>query len=161
MHVALDDQALAELLPGAWTVAATNFPMWLTGKRRNPKFSWGVVSTDPLILSDDVEYTDADGRQKHVLGQNSWHREEFVWRGKGILRPFASRWSVTGASDDGTVAAIRFSKSMATPAGVDIVVRDGVHHSELRAMIARGSVSFGLSAEDFASLSWLSAGPGR
>jgi hypothetical protein len=160
MHATLDDHALAELLPGTWSVAATNFPMWLTGERRDPTFRYETITTSPLTLADDVAYVTPEGEQKHILGVDRWHNDGFTWRGKGLLRLFASHWTVTGASEDGTVAAIHFTRSIATPAGIDILVRADVHHPELRAMIAGSTERFGLSLEDFASLSWLAPGPG-
>lgn len=160
MRATLDDRALADLLPGTWSVAATNFPIWLTGERREPTFSYELLATEPLVLADDVAYLTAEGAEKHIIGSNTRAHEGFTWRGKGWLRFFASHWTVTGASDDATIAAIHFSRSIATPAGIDILVRAGVHHPELRAMIARSTDQFGLSPEDFASLSWLAPGPG-
>lgn len=155
MGALLGDRTLADILPGTWRVAATNFPMWLAGDKRDPRFSYELVSREPLVLADDVAYRTAEGEEKHILGLDSWRHDEFVWRGKGLLKLFASHWSIVGVSDDGTIAAIRFSKSIATPAGVDILVREGVEHPELRAMVARSTEQFGLTLEDFASLSWL------
>jgi hypothetical protein len=159
MHATLDDRALAGLLPGTWAVAATNFPMWLTGERLEPTFSYELIGDDPLVLADDVAYRTADGEQKHIVGRDTWNHEGFTRRGKGRLRLFASHWAVTGASEDGSVVAIHFSRSLATPGGIDILVREGVHHPELRAMIARSTEQFGLSPEEFGSLSWLAPGP--
>ena len=155
MNQTLDEAALAELLPGTWTIAATNFPMWLTGERLDPTFSYGLVSANPLVLSDEVSYSTAEGEQKSIVGQDTWRHEEFVWRGKGLLKIAKSHWSVSGSSEDGHVVAIRFSKSIATPAGIDIIVREGVFQPELRALIARATELFGLSPEDFGSLTWL------
>jgi hypothetical protein len=153
----LDENTLAELLPGNWSVSATNFPMWLGGERQNPRFSYEIVSRDPLVLFDDVSYVVAEsGQEKHIVGTDTLRHEEFVWRGKGWLRFVSSRWTVAGASDDGTVAAIRFAKSAVTPAGLDIIVREGTQQPELRALIARSTELFGLSPEDFGSLTWLS-----
>lgn len=157
MRAPLDENTLAELLPGEWTVAATNFPMWLRGERAEPRFTYGLVSRDPLVLSDDVSWIATENDQeKRLLGTDTLRGDEFVWRGKGLLKLVASRWSVTGASDDGAVAAIRFSKSAVTPAGIDIIVRAGSEQTELRALIARSTELFGLSPEDFGSLTWLS-----
>ncbi|CAN5263371.1 hypothetical protein BH09ACT5_BH09ACT5_09650 [soil metagenome] len=154
MGATLDQRTLADLLPGTWTVAATNFPMWPTGEKLEPRFTYELVSDEPLVLSDDVAFLE-DGEEKHILGQDTWHGDEFVWRGRRLLRLFASHWSVAGMSDDGTIAVIRFSKSLATPAGVDVLVRDGTLHPELRAMIAHASEEFGLTPEEFGSLTWL------
>ena len=157
---AIDETSLADTLPGTWSIAATNFPMWLSGQRRQPRFSYVLLSQSPLIFSDDVSYTDAEGAERHILGQDTFKHNEFVWRGRGRLRFFASRWTICGISDDGTIAVVRFSKSIATPGGLDIVVREGVEHPELRALIAGSTVDYGLSPEDFGSLTWL-YGTGR
>ena len=154
MHEQLDESALAELLPGTWTIAATNFPMWLSGERRSPKFTYGLVSSSPLVLTDDVSYETPAGEKKHIAGKDSYANDQFVWRGKGLLALFSSRWSVVGATKAGTVLAIRFAKTLATPAGIDILVRDDAQ-VEARAVVAGASKEFGLSPEDFASLSWL------
>lgn len=163
MHSTFDEDALGKLLPGTWIVAATNFPMWLNGERLHPRFSYGLVSSSPLVLSDEVSYETAETEKKPsetktIVGQDVFNHDEFVWRGKGVLRFFASHWSVSGASDDGNVVAIHFTKSMATPAGIDIIIRESVEVPELRALIARNTEQFGLSPEDFASLSWLAPG---
>ena len=154
MATALDQEELARLLPGTWAVAASNFPMWLDGSRRDPTFNYEVVNTDPLIFADTVEYTTTDGEPKNVVGVDTLHNESFVWRGRGWFRFFSSRWTVSGASDDGTIMVVRFSKSHVTPAGLDIVVRDGHTYPDLRARIAHATTEFGLSPEDFASLAW-------
>ena len=157
MNHSLDESTLAEILPGTWTIAATNFPMWLTGERLDPSFSYGLISESPLVLSDEVSYDTAEGERKTIIGQDTWNHDEFVWRGKGLLKVAKSRWTVSGSSDDGNVVAIHFSKSIATPAGIDIIVRHGATVPELRAMIARNTEQFGLTPEDFASLTWLHA----
>lgn len=157
MHHVVDESTLAEILPGTWVIAATNFPMWLTGERQDPTFTYGLVSTDPLVLSDEVSFTTAEGEAKSILGQDTWRGEEFVWRGKGLLKVAKSRWTVTGTSEDHEVVAIHFTKSIATPAGIDIIVREGSAVPEIRAMLARDTERFGLTPEEFGSLTWLNA----
>lgn len=157
MHETLDEASLAELLPGTWTIAATNFPMWLTGERLEPSFSYGLISDSPLVLSDEVSYLTAEGEPKSIIGQDTWRHDEFVWRGKGLLKVAKSHWHVSGSSEDGNVVAIQFSKSLATPAGIDIIVREGADVLEVRAMIARDTDRYGLSPEQFGSLTWLRA----
>lgn len=128
--------------------------MWLSGERRSPKFSYGLVSSSPLVLTDDVSYETVSRDEKHILGKDTFSNGQFVWRGKGLLGLVSSRWSVAGARKDGTVIAIRFAKTIATPAGIDILVRDDAD-VEARALVAASSAEFGLTPEDFASLSWL------
>ncbi|RFU86607.1 hypothetical protein DY218_11890 [Streptomyces triticagri] len=48
----------------------------------------------------------------------------FRWRGRGALRPLSSVWRVTELAPDGSWAVIEFSKSLLTPAGIDVVVLD-------------------------------------
>lgn len=155
MLTAPDEKTLADILPGTWAVAASSFPMWLRGEKLNPTFTYTMLGTAPLVLDDDVAYSTPDGKLKHVLGTDTWRRDGFQWRGKGLLRPLSSRWSVSGVTKDGTIAAIRFSKSLVTSAGIDIIVREGATPPEPRAMVAIASERFGLSAEDFATLTWL------
>jgi len=160
MGATLDQRTFADTLPGTWTIAATNFPMWLTGEKRHPRFTYELVSSDPLVLSDDVSYVPAgdDSEEKHILGHDTWNGTEFVWRGRKLLRLFASRWSVTGMSDDGALAVIHFTKSLATPSGVDVIVREGSALADVRKTVAHATEDFGLTPEQFGSLTWLTAG---
>lgn len=159
MREPLDEQAMGDLMPGTWIVAATNVPIWLSGERREPRFEYGLISRDPLVLSDDVGYMVGDGRRlgtrKHILGRDTFNGERFVWRGKGLLKLFRSTWHVGGISEDGSIAALEITKSFGTPGGVGIIVREGSIVPELRAIIAHSTDEFGLSPEQFASLSWL------
>jgi hypothetical protein len=159
MGIVPDAGMLSTLLPGNWSVAASNFPLWLAGDRLTPSLTYAVRSADPLVLDEYVSYRTPSGAEKRILGRDKWAGDHFLWRGRGLFGLFSSRWSVVGVSDDGSVAVIRFTKSMATPAGIDIVVRDGAEQPELRATIAGASVDFGLTAEDFASLTWLDERP--
>lgn len=159
MRDPLDEQAMADLLPGTWTVAATSITTWLSGDRSDPRFIYALISREPLILSEDVAYTVARGKragtQKRILGRDTFDGQEFVWRGTGMLKLFTSRWHVGGISDDGSIAAIHFSTSPGTHAGVDVLVREGSPVPELRAAIAHSTDDYGLSPEQFASLTWL------
>ncbi|CAN5298844.1 hypothetical protein BH11ACT4_BH11ACT4_10230 [soil metagenome] len=155
MQAPLDDDVLARVLPGSWTIAATNFPMWLNGERQSPRFSYELVSENPLVLSDVVSFVTAEGEEKHIAGQDTLVRDEFRRRGKRVQRFLVSRWMVSGVSDDGAIAVIHFSQSLAMPSGIDIVVREGAEVPEVRATIARATEEFGLSPEEFGSLTWL------
>jgi len=90
-----------------------------------------------------------------VLGTNRFRGEDFRRRGKGLLSFASSRWSVAGVSDDSTIAVIRFAKTLLSPAGVDVVVREGADSHTLRTAVAFSPESLGLSHEEFASLTWL------
>lgn len=150
-----DDVAtLARLLPGRWTIKATNFPMWLSGERREPSFEYGLVREQPLTLSDRVSYVGYDGKPKTILGTDHWNGTGFTWKMRGIGGLFVrSHWQVAGVRQG--LVVIRFEKSLVTPSGVDVVVADGLDATELRSVIAADPASFGLTLEEFASLTWL------
>lgn len=129
--------------------------MWLAGDKSRPQFTYGLLQSSPLRLSDDVSYFDAEGEEKHILGRDTWRREEFVWRGAGLLSIATSRWRVSGANDGRSLLVVRFSQSLVSPAGIDLIVREGSEIPELRKVVAASTEELGLSPEDFASLGWL------
>lgn len=154
MQYFADVATLAQVLPGRWTIRATNFPMWLSGERRDPSFEYGLLSESPLTLSDEVGFLDPDGKRKIIRGTDRWNGTGFTWRMKGIAGLFVrSHWQVAGVRQG--LLVIRFDKSIATPGGVDVVVGEGVDATELRTVIAADPSSFGLTLEEFASLTWL------
>lgn len=163
MSEPLSVDELAVLLPGTWDVAASNFPMWLDRRRRNPTFTYGVLSTDPLVLSDDVAYVtgEGDGEVKHVLGRDTWRRDHFRWRGRGRLFIATSRWTIAGVSADNDVAVVRFAKTLFTPSGVDVITRQNRDHDDIRAIVAADTQALGLTPEEFGSLTWLGQFPGH
>jgi hypothetical protein len=149
-----DVTTLSTLLPGRWTVKATNFPMWLSGERREPRFEYALRRASPLTLSDTVTYADQSGREKQIHGTDTWNGRGFTRRMRGFAGLFVrSRWEIAGVRQG--LLVIRFEKSSATPAGVDVVVGEGVDATELRTVIAADPAGFGLAIEEFASLTWL------
>jgi hypothetical protein len=113
------------LLAGRWYVQRTNFPMWLSGTRRRPAFDYRLVDGDPR-LSDTVTYVTAGGAQKQIAGydaQDPNHGAHFTWRGKGLLSLLSSDWYVVHLDADAGVAAIYFTRTLFTPAGVDVLAR--------------------------------------
>lgn len=150
-----DEQSLAELLPGTWRIGATNFPFWLGGDRLRPRCSYELRTTDPLSLRDIVSFATANGTEKRIAGVDRWKNGEFVRRGTGVRSLFPSHWSVAGGSDDGSILVIRFSPSLTTSAGVEIVVRDGADSHTFRTAVATSSDALGLTNGEFASLTWL------
>jgi hypothetical protein len=144
-----DVRALAQLMPGRWTVKATNIPAWMSGERRESLLEFAPAGENPLTLSSLLSYTDPDGKSKTSRSRDRWNGAGFT-RG-GILS--RSRWEVAGARQG--LMVLRYEKSLATEAGVDVVVAEGVDATELRSVIAADPGSFGLSLEEFASLTWL------
>lgn len=150
-----DDVAtLQQVLPGRWTVKATNFPMWLSGERREPTFEYVVLRDDPLTLGDEVTYTEPNGKTKSIRGVDRWNGTGFTWKMNGLRGLIVkSRWQVAGIRQG--LVVLRFDKSLVSPAGVDVIVGEGLDATELRSFIAADPASFGLTLEEFASLTWL------
>ncbi len=146
-------ESLATALPGRWVVRATNFPMWLRGDRHAPVIEYAVLQSDPLVLSDTVEYIDDRRGPRRVLGVDRARGDGFVWRGTGVLRMLRSRWQVAGLHD--SVLCIRFARSAVTPAGIDVLVREGARVPELRRFVAEDLDRLGLTTAEFAGLGWL------
>ena len=144
---------IRDVLPGSWQLSATNFPMWVNGSRRNPEFEYALRSEVPLVLTDRVRFTDDRGGQRVITGTDRWAGDHFSWRGAGALALRRSRWSIAWLSDD--LLVIHFEQSRATPAGTNVAIRAGSEHPELRRRIAGDAAGFGLTLEQFASLSWL------
>jgi hypothetical protein len=150
-----DDVAtLQQVLPGRWIVKATNYPMWLSGERREPAFEYVLLRDEPLMLAVEVSYTAENGRVRSTRGIDRWNGRGFTWKMNGLRGLFVtSRWEVAGLRQG--LVVLRFEKSPVTPARVDVVVAEGLDASELRSVIAADPGSFGLSIEEFASLTWL------
>lgn len=133
---------------------ATNFPMWLSGENRDPSIAYELLRDRPLRLSDRVTYVEQDGKPKAMAGTNAWIGYGFTRRAKGIGGLFSrGRWEVAGARQG--LVVLRYEKSMAMPSGVDVMVGEGVDATDLRRLIAADPASFGLTIEEFASLTWL------
>jgi len=155
MPLVTDAAGLAALLPGTWSVGATNSPMWLGGDRLRPRFRYDLKSADPLVFDDVVSYTRGDGVEKIICGRDRFRADGFVWRGTRLRSLMTSRWSVIGATEDSNIVVIRFTKSHLSPAGVDVIVRDGTDSHAFRTAVAGLSESLGLTQGEFASLTWL------
>lgn len=146
---------LYEQLPGRWLVQATNFPMWLSEKRRNPSITYGVLAEEPLTLSDLVEYRDPKGKIKCIKGVDIAVEagKGFKWRGEGILALLSSYWTIVTMEEN--ILIIRFEKSLVTPAGLDVLIREGTTICDLKLELRESLENYGLSIEEFRSLSWL------
>lgn len=150
-----DDVAtLQQVLPGRWVVKATNFPMWLSGERSDPAFEYTLLRSDPPVLGDEVTYLDVSGKTKSIRGVDRWNGHGFTWKMNGLAGLFVrSRWEIAGLRQG--LIVLRFENSLLTPAGVDVIVAEGIDATELRSVIAADPASLGLSIEEFASLTWL------
>ena len=155
MPLSTDAAALAALLPGTWSVGATNSPLWLGGNRPRPRFCYELKNADPLVFDTVASFTRADGVEKTIVGRDRFRAGGFLWRGSGLRSFVTSRWSVIGMTNDSNIVVIRFTKSMLSPAGIDVIVRDGMDSHAFRSTVAGLSESLGLTQGEFASLTWL------
>lgn len=120
----------ARRLEGEWRVVATTFPMWLEGKKTQPRFGYSNLQTrDGVTTMDDrVSYLE-DGRPGTIDGIDTQHAEvptHFTWRGRGVLALFASDWDVVFIDEHERFAIITFTKTLATPAGLDVIAREAL-----------------------------------
>ncbi|HEU4848936.1 MAG TPA: hypothetical protein VFS93_00840 [Terrimesophilobacter sp.] len=155
MPTTLDQETIAEALPGSWRVGATNIVDWLDGDRRDPVFRFEVSETTPLAISEEQEFTSPEGKSRLITIQSEWVDGVFRSKGRGILKSGASRWRLGGMSEDRSVLVIRVATIRGGQDGLLVLVRSDAASGELRSMIATRSDEFGLGPEDFASLSWL------
>lgn len=138
-------------LDSTWEIKGTNFPMWLTDKRKNPRITYKRTEKNAVELLDLVEY-EVNGKTKQIKGIDRLVGDQFVWRGIGIMRILSSRWQVVTIKGD--VLVIRFEKSFITPAGVDILVKKGSQIPNLRERVLEHYESFGLTAAERETLQW-------
>lgn len=143
---------LAAILPGRWTIRATNLLHWLGGERLNPVVELSLNSAEPLVLGEQVEFATNEGKDRVVRSHSVWSGDSFVTRKLDLRRPSARRWIVGGASDDGNVIVVKHGSGRS--AGIDVLVREDSGVSEVRALVAGESDRFRLTLEDFASLHW-------
>ncbi|WP_166873180.1 MULTISPECIES: hypothetical protein [unclassified Salinibacterium] len=150
-----DSQLLADTLPGSWTVGATSLPGWAYNGQVAPTFNYELVTAEPLVLAHDIAFEAADGKPKLFAGKTRWRGSHFVSHPLRFTPRGWGRWTVSGASDDRNVLVFALARSFGVPESVFVLVRHGSDIRDLRAMVASGYVSFGLSPEKFASLTWL------
>ena len=128
-------------LDGTWEIKGTNFPMWLTDKRKNPRITYKRTEKNAVELLDLVEY-EANGKTKQIRGMDRLVGGQFIWRGIGIMKI------------KGDVLVIRFEKTFVTPAGVDILIRRGSRSPNLRERVLEHYKSFGLTDKERDTLQW-------
>ncbi|MFF1922346.1 hypothetical protein ACFVW8_17465 [Streptomyces sp. NPDC058221] len=118
-----------ERLAGTWHIVCSSFPMWRSGRRTGATFTYtplpGRSSRAPR-MRDEVAYR-VRGRTRGISGTDTRLTSRpgtvYRWRGKGLLAALTSVWEVTETGEDDAWAVIVFTRSLLTPAGVDVVVR--------------------------------------
>lgn len=150
----MDPRDSVSLLHGTWRIGASNIPVWLSGERRSPALAYDAVAKHPLWLVNSVAYSSVDGYTTRISAVARWRAGRFVSRDSRIHKVFPSKWWVAGSSDDNGVVAIRFAKTRAMPAGINILVRGGQSIADLRALVGKEYGRLGLIPEEFARLTW-------
>lgn len=152
----LGPEQLSSLLPGIWTLRASTFPLWRSARRERPTFSYRLLPGQPLRMHDSVHYCTPRGATRRILGIDTFREStgDFVWRGSGVLAPLTSNWRVSGCNGDGTVIVLRFSRSLVTPAGVDILARLAGDSRDLEERVLRNADQFRLVPDEVRSLTW-------
>lgn len=148
----------AQRLEGGWTVAASNFPMWLEGNKTDPNFIYRVrPGTSPVELDDIVAYTQS-GRRDTIEGtdtQDPSAPAHFTWRGNGLLAAFSSDWIVMAHGPDDRWLILYFTKTLVTPEGVDVIVKRPPLSAEDRESIQKLLASDPFLKERSRGLLWL------
>jgi len=135
------------LLEGKWYVVATNFPMWLNSKNTDPNFNYTNFREKggKLIFDDCVKYS-KNKIPKQIKGkdkQKSTTELKYVWRGKGLLGLFKSKWKVIANDKEGRWIAIYSTRTLVSPEGVDIVARGkNLSENEIKGIISHLDKSY-------------------
>ncbi|MFI5663816.1 hypothetical protein [Streptomyces sp. NPDC051684] len=118
-------------LTGTWHIVCSSFPMWQGERRTSATFTYAPLpggSSGAQKMSDVVRYRIRNGRRRRIRGVDTRLTGRagsvYRWRGRGVLRVLSSEWEVREVGADDAWAVIVFSRSLVTPAGVDVVVRD-------------------------------------
>ena len=145
----------AELLSGVWCLGASSHFFWLDAQHGDPRFQFWVEGQNPLLLTETVRFEGADGVARSVTGSSRPVGGGFVWRGAGKQRLLRRRWELQGMSPDAEIAVVRSEANRVFGPGLSILIRDGIDIPEFRGHVAANAEALGVSAEDFASLTWI------
>ena len=115
-----------ENLEGQWFIIMSNFPMWLKGNKTHPTFNYSIIKKKgSTLLLDKVIYK-KKYKEKSIIGFDKSINEnntEFIWKGKGILCLFKSKWKILCFNTKQQWAIIYFGKTLFTPKGYDVISR--------------------------------------
>jgi hypothetical protein len=126
-----------ESIQGVWHVIGTTFPMWLAGDKLAPQFKYSNLNGNRF--DDTVQYTDKNGKTHEIHGFDVEQGPgEYLWRGRGWLCFFTTKWRFVASADDWAV--IVFEPTLVTPAGLDVISRrENMTKDEMEAILNRGS----------------------
>jgi hypothetical protein len=120
----LSSQTALSSLEGTWHVNMSNFNMWLKGNKLNPRFNYTIQTKRKRVgLMDVVSYYQNE-KQKVIKGFDTPLNDQatrFLWKGKGLLFLFRSKWEILFQND--TWKVIHFEKTLFTKEGYDVISR--------------------------------------
>ena len=111
-------------LEGTWYVNMSNFKMWLKSNNHNPRFTYTLKIRKGITGLHDVVSYNKHIKEKQITGFDKPLNKEatsFVWRGKGLLALFKSKWEILYQNETWTV--IHFQKTLFTAEGYDVISR--------------------------------------
>ncbi|PHK49040.1 hypothetical protein BTJ66_10475 [Staphylococcus edaphicus] len=139
-------------MPGKWYIIGSTFKMWTSGKKTNPSITYSILNSDPLKILDKVQYQ-SKGKTKSIVGYDTLKKGLFIWRGKGMLKPFTSEWETLYIDSD--ILIIKFSSTLVTPSGLDVLLRDRQNAATYKKQLHAHPTSFNLKSETVQELKWL------
>lgn len=141
-----------QYLPGTWHIIASTFKMWTSGKKTNPSITYSIIQSYPLRIHDEVTYQTRN-KSKSIVGYDTLDNNQFNWRGKGILKLFSSKWDIIYIDDE--VLIINFSATLATPSGMDILLRNKQNADSYKRQILNHPEKFNLNTKTIQKFKWL------
>ncbi|MCD8899433.1 hypothetical protein K2V49_04030 [Staphylococcus gallinarum] len=139
-------------LLGKWYIVASTFNMWTSGKKINPSITYSLLELQPLKILDEVAYLTRN-KSKSILGYDTLDNDQFIWRGKGVLRLFSSKWKIIYIDDD--VLVIKFTSTLVTPSGMDILFRNKQKVNSYKEKIESNPEFFNIKKEVLKKFQWL------
>ncbi|MEU6121940.1 hypothetical protein [Streptomyces sp. NPDC047123] len=118
----MDPDVTPRQLAGTWHIVCSTFPMWLSGRRSGPTFTYTPLA-DGHRMRDEVAYRTRRGARRIMGTDTRVGTAAYRWRGLGPLALLTSTWRIAERSQADTWAVITFNRSLVTPAGVDVIVR--------------------------------------
>lgn len=140
-------------LSGKWHIVASTFNMWTSGSKKNPSITYAILKTDPLTVLDEVQYQKRN-KTRTITGFDTIDNNQFVWRGRGFLKIFSSKWKIIYI--DSEILIIQFSSTLITSSGMDILLRDKQNIDSYKKQIETKPNLFNLDNVTSQTFKWLS-----
>ena len=134
-------------MAGHWHIVYTSLPLWKD--KRNVTEDYAAIEPDAsgiVRIDDTASYQKLNSDKIHTIHgidtPTPGADGAFDWRGKGWLKIASSHWEILGWGDLGDGAqwiVTYFSKTLFTPAGIDIYSRtkEGLSEKALDDILSR------------------------